>query len=418
MSDDIDIGALSEALNYKADNDLGNLMDDGENIANWSSNMTNCITKIPQDIKVELNDDGSLTVKAGSIVYIPDGFEQDGVTKKFNKVVITNDITHQAWAGNDKSMLFVKPSTNQKTVRTLDEIFSGTSVSASYLNMGWYDTTNNKIKMTDDSGSTWNEDWSFPLCIVSADNIGFISIDSVFNGFGYICNIVFTLPDVEFLMPDGFNNDGTLKSRRFVTPTVVLDNFITDTTGTSVTYISPSIQAPYFQRYSHYVESEEQPETEYTLWYNPKTNKMYHSESTVEFNEIYRCYVGKVERKDYKVTSLETHKVFNLNTLIDELNGSMRETVIGWLMPNYTAGVSKSSTTTYTAESDGWVLFNTTDAGADFYINEVQVLHTGYGADYHYPTVQIFMPVKTGDTYRSSTTSFNKYAFYPCKGVQ
>ncbi len=39
------------------------------------NNISNCITYIPQDIKLELNN-GTLTLKAGSKVYIPNGFEQ------------------------------------------------------------------------------------------------------------------------------------------------------------------------------------------------------------------------------------------------------------------------------------------------------------------------------------------------------
>ena len=368
MSDDIDIGALSEALNYKADNDLGNLMDDGENIANWSSNMTNCITKLPQNIKLEMNSEKTITIKAGTKCYIPNGFEQDGTTKKFDEYIYLND--HICQCPNAIGDFFLLPVTGTQGERHSNKnaTFSGpTQPTITTLYAVWYDTTNNVIKMTNDTGATWIErQVALPIamehCITASVES---SIAQVFNGFGYIHNIVFTLPDVEFLMPDGFNNDGTLKSRRFVTPTVVLDNFITDTTGTSVTYISPSIQAPYFQRYSHYVESEEQPETEHTLWYNPKTNKMYHSESTVEFNETNRCYVGKVERKDYKVTSLETQQVFRLNIQVDELKSLISSVSIG--IPDVTSRISIASG--HTATTDGWILFNGASNDTSIYLN-------------------------------------------------
>ncbi|MBO7733689.1 MAG: hypothetical protein J6S67_14085, partial [Methanobrevibacter sp.] len=68
-----------------ANTDLSNLTDTGKNIANWSSNVSNCITEIPQDVKLELNN-GTLTLKAGSKVYVPNGA---GV---FNEVVIASDI--------------------------------------------------------------------------------------------------------------------------------------------------------------------------------------------------------------------------------------------------------------------------------------------------------------------------------------
>jgi len=423
MSDDIDIGALSEALNYKADNDLGNLMDDGENIANWSSNMTNCITKIPQDIKLEINDNKTITIKAGTKCYIPNGFESDGTTRKFDEYIYPTDYICQCPTSIGDFFLLPVIGTNGERHSNKNATFSGpTQPTITTLYAVWYDTTNNVIKMTNDTGATWIErQVALPIamehCITASVES---SIAQVFNGFGYIHNIVFTLPDVEFLMPDGFNNDGTLKSRRFVTPTVVLDNFITDTTGTSVTYISPSIQAPYFQRYSHYVESEEQPETEHTLWYNPKTNKMYHSEYTVEFNETYRCYVGRVEREDYKVTSLETHKVFNLNTLIDELNDSMRETVIDWMMPDYSRGISKSSG--FISESNGMVMIiaDVTDVTTAhvFKINGTTILNHRWGASYLQGSIihTLMIPKNTKIEYTAPSTV--SIIFYPCKGVQ
>ena len=53
---------------------------------------TNCITEIPQDIKLELAD-GVLTLKAGSKVYVPNGFEEDGTTPKFDEIKVNTDLT-------------------------------------------------------------------------------------------------------------------------------------------------------------------------------------------------------------------------------------------------------------------------------------------------------------------------------------
>jgi hypothetical protein len=68
-----------------ANQDLSNLTSQGQNIANWSTNVTNCITEIPQDIKLELNN-GTLTLKAGSKVYVPNGA---GV---FDVVTVPSDV--------------------------------------------------------------------------------------------------------------------------------------------------------------------------------------------------------------------------------------------------------------------------------------------------------------------------------------
>ena len=71
---------ISGQLPPQSDNSGKFLTTDG-NTTSWNnavdySNVTNCITKIPQDIKLELNN-GTLTLKAGSKVYVPNGFEQD-----------------------------------------------------------------------------------------------------------------------------------------------------------------------------------------------------------------------------------------------------------------------------------------------------------------------------------------------------
>ena len=54
------------------------------------SQITNCLLEVPQRIKLELND-GVLTLKAGSQVIVPNGFEADGTTPKFDYADITSD---------------------------------------------------------------------------------------------------------------------------------------------------------------------------------------------------------------------------------------------------------------------------------------------------------------------------------------
>lgn len=74
MTQDIDVGKLAEQINDKADRDLWNTVPNVWNNTLNTSQITNCITEIPQDIKLELKD-GVLTLKAGSKVYVPNGFE-------------------------------------------------------------------------------------------------------------------------------------------------------------------------------------------------------------------------------------------------------------------------------------------------------------------------------------------------------
>ena len=66
--------------------DISDLKDAMKETVNYK-NITNCITEISQDIKVELNN-GTLTLKAGSKVYVPNGFEEDGTTPKFDIKIV------------------------------------------------------------------------------------------------------------------------------------------------------------------------------------------------------------------------------------------------------------------------------------------------------------------------------------------
>ena len=77
----------------------------------YYTTISNCITEIRQNIDLELNN-SMLTLKTGSKVYVPNGFEQDGVTRKFSEVIINTDLSMLSSGMNAGSsyMLFVHDS--------------------------------------------------------------------------------------------------------------------------------------------------------------------------------------------------------------------------------------------------------------------------------------------------------------------
>lgn len=169
-------------------------------------NITNCITEIPQDIKLELAD-GVLTLKAGSKVYVPNG------AGTFDTITIKNDITSTASTNGTHLIGFAQQFGN---LATYINAVSGTTEPTTLSNgLTWYDTTNNVIKRA------WSGSWqaslfSLPLAVITVSNGAITSIDQVFNGFGYIGSTVFALPGVKVLIPNGRNEDGTLKNVEFV----------------------------------------------------------------------------------------------------------------------------------------------------------------------------------------------------------
>lgn len=199
-----------------ADKNLSNLTSTGQNIANWSSNVSNCITEIPQDIKLELHN-GTLTLKAGSKVYVPNG-------AVFDTVIIANDITFtMTWGGNSKRLFFVRPNGNDWVLDEREVSFSGMTAPTSDEYSLWFDRFTNFVKMTSDYGSTWTSGLSFPIALVTNTNNVTTSIDHIFNGFGYIGSTVFALPGVKGLIPDGRNADGSLKSVEFTVNNVLVE---------------------------------------------------------------------------------------------------------------------------------------------------------------------------------------------------
>ena len=80
---------------------------DSDDEALTNNNISNCITEIPQDIKLELNNHGTLKLKAGSKVYVPNGFESDG-SNRFDEIVIENNIRVDTKKNNQEEKVEVE----------------------------------------------------------------------------------------------------------------------------------------------------------------------------------------------------------------------------------------------------------------------------------------------------------------------
>lgn len=183
------------------------------------SDKTNCITEIPQDIKLELNN-GVLTLKAGSKVYVPNGKNADG-SLKFDVVMIAYDISNTYTGATFSNLVFVSPTNTLHKPNC--NMYSGSTAPSGESYMMWYDTENNSVKYTSNGGSTWVGGHSLPVCLqTTTSGSGTTSIDQVFNGFGYIGSTVFALPNVKGLIPNGRNEDGSLKNNERTTPNIIL----------------------------------------------------------------------------------------------------------------------------------------------------------------------------------------------------
>ena len=263
-------------IDGKASTSLSNLTSTGKNISTWSTNITNCITEIPQDINLTLSS-GTLTLKAGSKVYIPNGFEQDGTTPKFDTETTSSDITF-TYATDGQYILRYEWGS---LVRALYPATSGSTQPTASFGVMWYDTERNRCYRCYD-GSEWS--WgSFPLAIITVSNSAISSIDRVFNGFGYVGSTLFALPGVKGLIPNGRNDDGTLKNKEFTINSVMINS--SPGSGNRIIILNPGTSDGIFGRtpITVYV-SDSRPTmagtSQQQYWINPSENLIYKTMDT------------------------------------------------------------------------------------------------------------------------------------------
>ena len=314
-------------------------------------NITNCITEIPQNIKLELVN-GVLTLKAGSKVYVPNG------VGKFDEVVIKNDLARTTFSANATTMVFYNTVGGMQQV-PVSGTFSGTGeIPANGI---YYKTDTNVFYVNGVQTAL-----SLPMFVAKTDANGVItSIDQVFNGFGYIGSTAFILPGVKFLVPNGRNEDGTLKNIEMVedrvhTLTITWNNsggqklFIGKydlNTGSTIQYISTGSLSQYYQQ-------ETEPSMErYIVWYKPSENKTYRcdqdSSGNLIWKDIFPCYVGEWftgATSPYQITSLTTTLPFRA---VDQNDFNKLDEEAVKLTGNQTIAGSKTFSSSLTTKTGG-----------------------------------------------------------------
>lgn len=233
--------------------------------------ITNCITEIPQDIKLELND-GVLTLKAGSKVYVPNGFEADGTTPKFDEVVVPNDMANTNFWGDVRFVVY-EPS-GRLIPMPVSDSFSGATQPSTAQYALWYDTANNLVKSTSDNGVTWLTGHSLPICTAYGTNGTTVTrIDQTFNGFGYIGSTVYVTKGVKGLIPNGRNEDGTLNNIEVVTDKVGINNIAAgDKTISVIIYNNGAVNNGH-----SLINSDTPPSQTYKLYYKEEENEIWNT---------------------------------------------------------------------------------------------------------------------------------------------
>ena len=381
-----------------------------------TSNITNCITSIPQRIKLDLSN-GALTLKAGSIVIIPNGFEDDGTTRKFNQTTLSKDCT--GTVGTSTAYLFsVAPSLYLGGANP-SVCYSSDTVPDSPANGNfWYDTKNNIVKRYLDNA--WSEGWSLPICEITDG-----AITNVFNGIGYVGSTVFIDKDVTALSANGRNENGTLNNESYTTNSVKLIDLRNweatgyDTEGFILRAVSPSMGRDLWafqpnQRFFDNIDSAPPGSSYYA--YVESENQWYTSDATSWHKANVYIYAAKKLKGGY----------FKPKTTFRAVDYSDKSIVSSWALPSdkftdLTLGASGSK---YTAPANGWVVLRKKATAVGQYVqltnNTASSLQFYIPSGTSYSMMCGYLPVKTGDTftatYTADSTDYSIFRFIYAQG--
>ena len=334
----ININQFSEALNDKADRDLGNLSSpDGENhfinpaLTN-SPYTTNRILEIPQDIKLELSN-GTLTLKAGSKVYLCDG--------SFTTVPISSDIVTgnpaSSWNTQCYAWLnFDNINDIHFQYATVESTTSGSGAGTA----GWrFNTDDNKM---------YYQGTSYPRCLpvglVTVNSGSVTSIDQIFNGFGYIGSTMFALPGVKIQIPQGKYNNGTNLYEIYTNDIVKLQTYTGTVVGRQIALAKAGLA---FNVYT----------------YDANVNKLFDVNNSLYRTD--RVVIASVDFESGKVTSWKPYTVDSVaNNNMSNVSNTGRSFISSLGMPSskYEDWTLGASGTSYTAPANGYLQLAATKA--------------------------------------------------------
>lgn len=232
------------------------LSNDGTNLS-WRNEqvgynqITNCITEIPQDIKLEINN-GTITLKAGSKVY-----NGNGVLKTTTTDISSVNANYDGQVLIALSKDFDVLLTGFVPGETVSELPTSTASFKIY-----YNTTDKKCYL--DTTDGWQE-CSLPIALGTSTVSSWVSIDQVFNGFGFVGSTIFALPGVKGLSPNGNDSLTGIKKNNIIsieniltytcpniTANVILDLYANKIAINSQAFDKPTTDLIFFDEINNY----------------------------------------------------------------------------------------------------------------------------------------------------------------------
>lgn len=206
----------------------------------YTERKKNGVSYIPHDIDFEIVNGTTPTLHAGSEVWVPYGKAAPALN--IGDSLNSGIITAISWDG---SRLFykVRYDTDLSIDITSDPASAEfvTSISPAHSfwwfafhysqdtapsNFGqyalWWDSSTNIVKITIDSGATWQNYGSLPIGVFTMAGTGATKkVKHVFNGFGYLGCEIYALPGVKGLEANGMAEGGGFLNTERVLETVI-----------------------------------------------------------------------------------------------------------------------------------------------------------------------------------------------------
>lgn len=385
------------------------------NLLNYT---TNRILEIPQDIKLELNN-GTLTLKAGSKFYVPNGFESDGTTPKFDTITVESDLSvSSSWGVSDETFVYYKVTAYELFIEHPN--FNKGSGTTGVPDGTYYYTNTNQISRT--AGGEFQFGESFPLAkiTISSDN-KVTSIDQVFNGFGYIGSTVFALPGVKVQTPNGRNEDGTYKSViRTVDSVQTFNAGYWGTRNLKLIVSGDTLNILYeTQAVERFTYNKKFSSDTTTYSYDENAGRWWYSSNQSSWAESALNILGSCRVESGKITQFQVDTVDSVaNSNASNFSQAGRSYLSGLGMPSkkyidLTLGASGS---TYTAPANGWFFFVFICGNTGGYVNAYIDRGVGFMDNIVASEAKKFyIPALKGDTmkftYSSANTSSSDWGF-------
>ena len=364
-----------------------------------TNQITNCITKIPQDIKIETSD-MVLTLKSGSKPYKADS----------SFFTVSSDVTLDIASVAAEYLLVYGEDNTIKAVPPSLSFSQDTEPSnSSYL---WYNTTTKEVKFKADSGDITV--CSLPIAIIYSDK----TVET-FNGFGCIGDTLIKNGGNEYVFPNGRNTDGSLNNIKKVLPNLtawmisLADNisytlFVKDA--------EDNRQMEFFETSKVYKQDSQPTPIAYAIWYSPRENKWRYilaDTSNGWLDDWIVCEVVKFSGNTGHITSFSPKNVFQA---VDRNDSEWASTASK--PSNKSINISiEASGSKFIAPANGTVTFSGTVSEGNN--GRVYLASTGTTTTTYHPNkgnyISCYIPVKAdNDVYYQyiNVTSMNLRFFF------